>query len=153
EDCAALSKRFVRTGLGMPCRPIRVTAVRRQGQRGSIENYNWTDDHTGNRLEALRLAREALQYGADDPVALAFAGQVLGWFGEDVDAALQLAERSVALNTGYARGWYYRGLLNLYAGRTEQAIEDIEIALRLDPRANRGISVAHIGIAHFFNMR
>jgi tetratricopeptide (TPR) repeat protein len=118
-----------------------------------IDLNNWTDDLMGNRQEGLRHAREALQFGADAPVALAYARPALGWFGEDIDAARQLAECSVALNPGYARGWFYRGQLNLYAGRTEPAVEDFETFFRLDPRANRGTSLAHMGIAHFFKKR
>jgi adenylate cyclase len=59
----------------------------------------------------------------------------------------------MALNPSYASGWLWSGLLNLYAGRTERAIERVETSLRLDPRGSRGRRFAFIGIAHFFDRR
>jgi adenylate cyclase len=116
-----------------------------------IDLHNWTNDLATNRRNGLRLAREALQSGPDDPVALILAGFVLGYFGEDVDAALRLVERGLALNPGYAFGWGVSADVNLYAGHTDVAIERYETCLRLDPRGNRGIPLTGIGIAHFFN--
>jgi tetratricopeptide (TPR) repeat protein len=114
---------------------------------------NWTDDPAANRRSGLLLVRQALQSGADDPMVLAYAGFLLGWFGEDLDAALQLVDRALALNPSYAWGWYYRGWLNIYAGRTERAIEYFETSLRLNPRGNRGLQLFGIGVAHLFARR
>ena len=114
---------------------------------------NWSDDPLANRESGLRFARQALQFGADDPVVLAYAGFVLGWFGEEIDAALRLVERALALNPSYALGWGRSGWLNVYAGRTEIAIDHFENALRLDPRGNRALQLTGIGMAHFFNKR
>jgi adenylate cyclase len=78
---------------------------------------------------------------------------VLGWFGEDIEAALRLVERALDLNPSYAVGWEFRAYLNVYAGRTDIAIQHFETALRLDPCGNRGWSLANIGVAHFFGRR
>jgi adenylate cyclase len=43
--------------------------------------------------------------------------------------------------------------LRVYAGQTEIAIEHVETALRLSPRALVGSSLALIGRAHFFSRR
>jgi TolB-like protein len=118
-----------------------------------IDLNNWTDDPATDRRNALRFARQALQQAADDPYVLAWAGLVLGYFGEDIEAALRLVERALDLNPSYAVGWECRGYLNAYAGRTDIAVEQFETALRLDPCGNRGWSLAYIGIAYFFSRR
>jgi len=121
--------------------------------RTRIDHNNWTDDPAANRREGIRLARKALQSGADDPVVLASAGLALGYFGEDLDAALRLGERGLALNPSYFFGWLQSGWLHLFAGRTTIAIEHFETSLRLDPRGNRGNALTGIGLAHFFSRR
>jgi predicted Zn-dependent protease len=118
-----------------------------------IDLGNWTDDPVANRRAALRLARQALQLASDDPMVLATAGRVLGYFGEDISAALRLVERALALNPSYAVGWRFGGILNLFAGRTESAIEHFETCLRLDPRGSHGTTLFCIGAARFFERR
>ena len=118
-----------------------------------IDLGNWTDDPVANRRAALRLARQALQLASDDPMVLATAGRVLGYFGEDISAALRLVERALALNPSYAVGWRFGGILNLFAGRTESAIEHFETCLRLDPRGSHGTTLFCIAAAYFLDKR
>jgi tetratricopeptide (TPR) repeat protein len=121
--------------------------------RHLIDTNGWTDDALANQREGVRLAKRALQLAADDPVVLGYAGFVLGYFGEDIDAALRLTERALALNPSHAIGWMRSGWLNLFAGRTETAIEHFETSLRLDPRGRRNVQLFGIGLAHFFARR
>jgi adenylate cyclase len=116
-----------------------------------IDLHSWTEDPAATRREGVRLARQALLSAAEDPAVLGYAGFVLGWFGEDIEASLQLIERSLALHPSYAFGWLLSGNLNLYVGRTAIAIERYETSLSLDPRSNRGIRLSPIGQAHFFD--
>jgi adenylate cyclase len=116
-----------------------------------IDGHGWTDDPAATRREGLRLARQALLSAADDPAVLNYAGLVLGWFGEDIDASIQLVERSLALHPSYADGWRRSGQLNLYAGRTATAIQQLGTSLSLDPRGNRGVRLSHTGVAQFFD--
>jgi hypothetical protein len=44
---------------------------------------------------------------------LAYAAHILGFFGEDIAAALALADRALQLNPSYARGWDRSGWLRL----------------------------------------
>ena len=117
----------------------------------AIALNNWTDDLAVNRWHAVRLARRALQSGADDPVVLTDAGLLLGYFGEDIDAALRLVDRALALNPSYAHGWDTSGWLHVFAGHTEVAIPHFVSSLSLDPRGRRGLALSGIGVAHFFN--
>jgi adenylate cyclase len=113
-----------------------------------IELSSWTDDPATSRRDGVRLARQALKLASDDPMVLATSGGLLGYFGEDIGAALRLLERALALNPSYARGWQMSAWLNLFAGRTETAIEHFETSLRLDPRGGRGTILSGIGVAH-----
>jgi adenylate cyclase len=118
-----------------------------------IDVAGWAGDPAANRRKGLHLARQALEFGADDPVVLTFGGFVLGYFGEDIDAALRLLERALALNPSYAFGWRLGGWLNLFVGRTETAIGHFKTSLRLDPRGRRNQELTGIGVAHFFDRR
>ena len=66
---------------------------------------------------------------------------------------IALVDRALALNPNYARGWHVSGALRLWAGQPDIAIEHIETALRLSPRARVGTSLAVIGAAHFLSRR
>ena len=123
--------------------------------RVDLENYDWIDDREAeeNRRTALDLARQALQTGADDPGVLGRAPVVLGRFGEDIDAALALIDRALALNPSFAFGWYWSGWVYTFAGQLELAIKHFETSMRLNPRGQRGFHLAGIGMAHFLGHR
>src|SRR6516162_9844358 len=74
-------------------------------------------------------------------------------FGEDIDAMIALADRALALNPNFARGWHVGGILRLFAGHPDLAIEHAETALRLSPRARVGTSLSLVGQAHFLARR
>ena len=123
--------------------------------RVDLENYDWIDDREGeeNRRTAIDLARQALRTGADDPGVLGRAAVVLGCFGEDIDAALALIDRALALNPSFAFGWYWSGWVRVFAGQLELAIQHFETSMRLNPRSQRCFHLAGIGMAHFFALR
>jgi TolB-like protein/class 3 adenylate cyclase len=106
-----------------------------------------------NRRKAIDLARQALQAGENDPRILAEAAHVLAQFGEDIGAMLGLVDRALALNPSYARGWNLSGLLRVYAGQHDLAIEHIETSLRLSPREHIGTPLLTMGMAYFFKRR
>jgi pentatricopeptide repeat protein len=87
------------------------------------------------------------------PVILANATFALAYFGEDIGAMIGLVDRALVLNPSSARAWHLSGNLRLYAGQPDIAIEHVEAALRLSPRARVGSSFAVIGQGHFFRRR
>jgi tetratricopeptide (TPR) repeat protein len=114
----------------------------------------WVEDREANRRTAIDLARRGVQVATDDPTALGQAALVLGYFGEDIDAALALIDRALTLNPSSARAWYWSGYLRLYAGRPGLAIEHFNRSLRLSPRdPTRGRTLAGIGAAEFLDQR
>jgi len=113
----------------------------------------WTNDSELNRREGVSLARQALRVASDDPGVLSEAAYALAYFGEDIDVAIELADRALALNPSFARGWVISGMLRLWAGQPELAIDHFETSLRLSPHARRAGTFAYIGMGHFFAER
>jgi len=89
----------------------------------------------------------------DDPGILVNAAFALAYFGEDIDAMITLVDRALALNPSFARGWHLSGVLRLWAGQPDIAIDHLRTALRLSPRARTGWSHADLGAAYFVSRR
>jgi tetratricopeptide (TPR) repeat protein len=77
----------------------------------------------------------------------------LAYLGEDIGAMMALVDRALALNPNYARGWHISGTLRVWAGQPDIAIEHLDVARRLSPRARAGSSLAFMGQAHFLARR
>jgi TolB-like protein len=110
-------------------------------------------DPAADRRKGADFAKRALEVAGDDAVVLAYAALVLASFGDDIGAMIGLVDRALALNPNYARGWSISGLLRLWAGEPDIAIDHVDVALRLSPRARVGPSLLILGGAHFFSRR
>jgi adenylate cyclase len=115
--------------------------------------YNQSEDRAADRLKGTDFARRALEVAGDDSSILANAAQALAYFGEDIGAMITLADRALALNPSFARGWHISGVLRHWAGQYDIAIEYLETALRLSPRARVGPTQFLIGCAHLASRR
>jgi len=113
----------------------------------------WTEDPESDRRKGVDLTRRALQISPDDPDVLAIAAFVLGYFGEDIDAAIALIDRCLVLNPSFARAWFASGQLRLFAGQPNVALEHFDTSLRLSPRDRQAFYLIGIGNALFFNRR
>ncbi len=113
----------------------------------------WVEEPESNRRKGIDRARQALQATQNDPGVLANAALALVQFGEDIGAMIGLVDRALGLNPSYARGWYLSGLIRMFAGRHDLAIEHIETALRLSPRERMGQPLTVMGTAYFFKRR
>ena len=118
-----------------------------------LYDNGWTNDHEMNRRTSIDLARRSLRSGLDDPDVLAIAAFVLGRSGEDIDAAVGLIDRCLALNPSFARGWHWSGVLRNFAGHPDLALEHFDMSLRLSPRDRLGFHLTPIGAALFFMRR
>jgi adenylate cyclase len=112
-----------------------------------------SEDPAADRLKGADFARRALEVAGDDPGILANAAQALAYSGEDIGAMMALVDRALRLSPNYARGWHISGMLRLFAGQLDIAIEHANAALRLSPRARIGLSLVLIGAAHFLSRR
>jgi adenylate cyclase len=106
-----------------------------------------------DRRKGTDFARRALEVAGDDPVILANVALALAGFGEDIGAMVALIDRALALNPNFARGWNVSGILRLRAGQLDIAIEHLDAALRLSPRARVGPALSNMGLAHFLSRR
>ncbi len=113
----------------------------------------WAEQPETNRRKGIDLARQALRVAENDPSILANAALVLARFGEDIGAMIGLVDRVLALNPSFARGWQCSGLLRIFAGEPDLAIEHLETALRLSPRERMGQPLTTMGTAYFFKRR
>jgi TolB-like protein/class 3 adenylate cyclase/Flp pilus assembly protein TadD len=113
----------------------------------------WTEAPETNVRKAGDFARQAVQATQNDPAVLANAAVVLAQLGEDIGAMMALVDRALVLNPSFARGWMLSGLIRIFAGQHDLAIEHIETALRLSPRERMGQPLSAIGTAYFFKHR
>jgi tetratricopeptide (TPR) repeat protein len=99
----------------------------------SLDVNCWSEDQQRNRQVSVDLARCALQGSGDNPIVLANAAFVLGYFEPDTNPAIILIDRALDLNPSYATGWVRSGWLRLLAGQTDLVIAHFEKSLRLKP--------------------
>jgi TolB-like protein/class 3 adenylate cyclase len=110
----------------------------------------WTEEPDTSHRKAIELARRALEVGENDPRILANAAVVMANLGENIGAMMGLVDRALALNPSFARGWNLSGLIRIFAGEHDLAIEHVETALRLSPRERVGVPLGVMGMAYFF---
>jgi adenylate cyclase len=115
-----------------------------------LADDRWAEKPETSRRKATDLAQQALEVAQNDPRILANVAFVLARYGEDIGAMIALVDRALALNPGYARGWFVSGVLRLWAGQPDLAIEHVETSLRLSPREPTGTPLQVIGGAYFF---
>ena len=101
--------------------------------------------------EAVRLARQAIETGKDDPDVLAMGGDGLSYFTGDRDLVASAADRALALNPNSALAWCLRGWAFVVQGQPEAAIEAFQKSMRLSPLDPfEWLSAGGIAFAHAF---
>ena len=118
-----------------------------------IDTYGWARDHEQNRRDGLALAHRALQVADDDATVIGRAAFVVGRFGDDIEGAIALIDRSLQLNPGFAGGWHISGWLRLFAGYPELAIDHFSTSIKLSPRGQRMETLTGIGMGHLLSRR
>jgi adenylate cyclase len=106
-------------------------------------------------VEAVALARQALEVGKDDPDTLWMAGHTLLVFAGERAVAAVAIDRALLLNPNSAHAWMARGYASMNLDQAGAAIEALERAMRLSPldRLRRaftnGIAGAHLGAGRY----
>jgi adenylate cyclase len=109
----------------------------------------WIGNRAQEIAEAARLARGAVDLGADDAVALSAGGYTLAFVVHDLDAGSAFIDRALAVNPNLASAWQNSGWVKTFLGEPEEAIQRQSHMLRLSPldplsfRAQGGIAFAH----------
>ncbi len=95
--------------------------------------YEFTESPGEERALALALARKAAEGPAgNDALVLAILGNTYNAV-HDLGTARVMTDRAVALDGASAWGWGRSGWIETYSGNAEAAIEQLGIALRLNP--------------------
>jgi adenylate cyclase len=121
--------------------------------REQLHLNGWADDWDKNLLMGIDVARRALRVSPDDPDVLGRAAMALGGFGEDLDVAIGLIDRCLALNPSFAIGWHWSGVLRIWAGQPDLALKHFETSLRLSPRDRPAFYLLGIGEILFLKRR
>ncbi|MGO4622963.1 winged helix-turn-helix domain-containing protein [Ensifer sp. 2YAB10] len=85
------------------------------------------------RETAIRLGREALQDGADDPYVQWMVGFVMWQLRVDPEGALELFDRSLAANANCVQALTFQGQALATTGHLDEAMRPLLKALRLSP--------------------
>jgi adenylate cyclase len=100
--------------------------------------------------EAVRLARQALEAGKDDPDTLATAANAVTFLAGDRTTAASAVDRALALNPNSAHAWFVRGIVSYHENRPDSMIEALNRAIRLSPldplghTFTGGLAIAHV---------
>ena len=110
----------------------------------------WSENPDADRTAGIDLAQRALEVAGSDPVTLANAAYALASLGEDLDAAIATIDRALALNPGYARGWFLVGTLRMHVGQFDAATDQVQQAMRLNPRDRTGAPLGVLAFVQFY---
>jgi TolB-like protein len=111
----------------------------------------WTTDRRKEVAEAERLARQAVELGRDDAVALWTAGLALAFVVGDLEDGANYTDRAMALNPNLVWAWLFSGWVKVWIGEPDVAIERFRQAMRLNPQDPLFFQMqAGTALAHFF---
>jgi adenylate cyclase len=111
---------------------------------------SWVSPSDPTLAEGIRLAKLAGSLGRQDPETQWMAGLALAQLSGDLQGAIALIDRALALNPNSANAWRVSGLERAYVGETELAITHLERAARLSPLdaaaylCSQGFAWAHL---------
>ena len=97
------------------------------------KSQGWVVDQEWEKAEIRRLALRVSVVGRDDALALAWAGYALVFVCRDYDTGAALVDQALSINQNLAVGWTNRGLVSVFFGQHDAAIEQFSRALRLSP--------------------
>ena len=115
------------------------------------KGFGWIIDREQEVAEARRLALRAVQFGKDDATVLCQAGYALAYVVGDLDDGAAFLDRALLINPNLAWGWSYSGVVKLWLGESDRAVEHFAHAMRLNPLDPRIFFIQQgIAYAHFF---
>jgi len=111
----------------------------------------WIADRANETAAAALLARQAVELGKDDAVALGMGGFALALVVGEVEDGAAFIDEALILNPNLALGWLLSGWVNIYLGNPEVAIERAMRAVRLSPLDPfTFLAFSQIGAGHFY---
>ena len=110
----------------------------------------WITDRTREVADAMQLARQAIDLGKDDAVALSTAGHTVARLAGDLRAGAGLIDQALALNPNLAVAWLSRGWVSVWLEESDDAIDRFAQGMRLSPidphmfNMQAGMASAHL---------
>ncbi|MET4425872.1 adenylate/guanylate cyclase domain-containing protein [Bradyrhizobium sp. RT3a] len=101
-------------------------------------SLGWITDAKRNEHECISLSEKAVVNGGDDAEALSLAAMVQIVLGYELRASVELATKSLKLNSNSPHGWYVIGISQLAQGNLDDAVKAIGRGIRLNPRDPAG---------------
>jgi TolB-like protein/Tfp pilus assembly protein PilF len=113
--------------------------------------FGWSRNIADEISETSRLVRRAIELDRDDARVLAMAGFGLVYVVGDVEEGAVFLARAIQLDPNLVLARTWMGWTRVYLGDTDGAIEQLEVALRVNPLdpLRHTISTA-MAYAHFF---
>ena len=105
--------------------------------------------------ESVRLARQAIQWGKNDPEALWMAGISLSVLADEDTLGASVIERALALNPNSAHAWNAKGWVAYRQNQLDSAIDALKRAIRLSPLDplggyfSGGLALAHLALGRY----
>ncbi len=93
----------------------------------------WASDVAASMSRAGDLADQAVALDPSDARALTIAGHIRSYLDHQMEDAIKMHERALALNPNLPLVWAFSGLAHAYIGRHDEAIRRIGQARRLSP--------------------
>jgi TolB-like protein/class 3 adenylate cyclase len=113
--------------------------------------FGWSTNIAEEISETRRLARQAIELDRDDARVLTMAGFGLAYVAGEVEEAAVLLARAVELDSNLVLARTWMGWTKVYLGDTDGAIEQLEVALRVNPLDPRRYTTSTaMAYAHFF---
>jgi adenylate cyclase len=113
--------------------------------------FGWSANIADEISETRRLAARAIELDRDDARVLGMAGFALGYVVGEVELAAEFLARAIQLDPNLVLARTWMGWTKVYLGDMDGAIEQLEVAQRvnpLDPR--RYVTLTAMAYAHFF---
>jgi tetratricopeptide (TPR) repeat protein len=101
--------------------------------------------------EGKEYALRAVELGVDDAFALSRAALFFGSLLRDVGTADAIVDQAIAINPNLSDARRVRGWISLWLGQHEQALEQFQYAMRLNPLDPRNYAAENgLAMANFF---
>ena len=117
----------------------------------NLVDYGWTEFPAQALQKAYDLAQKALSLDESHAGAHALLGNIYIYRGQH-EHALRELRRAIQLNPNDALSLRYLGMIMLWSGRPDDAIEAYETTLRYDPRPSPGTHM-NLGLGYYLKGR
>jgi len=99
----------------------------------SRKAFGWSTNPAADISETRELSAKAVERDKDDARVLAMAGFPLAYVAGEVERAAALVNQAIQIDPNLALARIWMGWINVYQGEHKLAIEQLEMAQRLNP--------------------